>query len=203
MNLLETGKKARGAWRELRGATTEKKNAVLLSIADGLISSRSEIIAANHMDTALGERAGLTPALLDRLRLDALVAEPLPVGQLEPPLEERTERLELVGGVLAVALPHVLEDQVDVLLGEHACAVPVDVLDQLLRVRREELGVGDRVAAHPRLGEQRARWLAPISRRRGPLWRRVTTTCSPRTRKRWGAPSVSFPLRPSAGPIAS
>ena len=38
MNLLETGKKARGAWRELRGATTEKKNAVLLSIADGLIS---------------------------------------------------------------------------------------------------------------------------------------------------------------------
>ncbi len=94
MNLLETGKKARGAWRELRGATTEKKNAVLLSIADGLMSSRSEIIAANHMDTALGERAGLTPALLDRLLLDearlsgmadglrSVVSLPDPVGEV-------------------------------------------------------------------------------------------------------------------------
>ncbi len=129
MNLLEIGNKARAAWRELRGAPTEKKNAVLLSIADGLMSSKSEIIAANQMDTALGERAGLTLALLDRLRLDearlsgmadglrSVVSLPDPVGEvfdesIQPNgLKVYKQRVPLgVLGVIYEARPNVTID---------------------------------------------------------------------------------------------
>ncbi len=94
MNLTEIGKQARKAWQELRNAPSGQKDAVLLSMAERLISDRDAIIAANRVDAELGERAGLTPALLDRLRLDdarlsgmaeglrSVVLLPDPVGEV-------------------------------------------------------------------------------------------------------------------------
>lgn len=68
--LVEMGKKARSASRKLAQATTEQKNAALLTIADRLWSDRQEILSANQQDVLAARQAGLTDALLDRLSLD-------------------------------------------------------------------------------------------------------------------------------------
>src|SRR5437016_5310213 len=68
--LTDMGKKARAASKQLARATTDQKNAVLLKLADGLLSESEEILAANEKDISEGKAAGLTPALLDRLTLN-------------------------------------------------------------------------------------------------------------------------------------
>jgi glutamate-5-semialdehyde dehydrogenase len=60
---------ARVASRGLAKLGTGEKNRILLAIADGLESRAGEIIAANQLDLAAGEEAGLPPAMMDRLRL--------------------------------------------------------------------------------------------------------------------------------------
>ncbi|MCB9618664.1 MAG: glutamate-5-semialdehyde dehydrogenase [Sandaracinus sp.] len=64
--------RARDASRVLASASTAQKDAVLLRVAallDG--PAADEILAANAKDIAAAEAAGLAPALVDRLRLDA------------------------------------------------------------------------------------------------------------------------------------
>ncbi|MCB9617698.1 MAG: glutamate-5-semialdehyde dehydrogenase [Sandaracinus sp.] len=64
--------RAREASRVLASATTAQKDAVLLRVAallDG--PAADEILAANAKDLVAAEAAGLAPALVDRLRLDA------------------------------------------------------------------------------------------------------------------------------------
>jgi glutamate-5-semialdehyde dehydrogenase len=60
---------ARVASRGLAKLGTGEKNRILLAIADGLESRAGEIIAANQLDLAAGQEAGLPPAMMDRLRL--------------------------------------------------------------------------------------------------------------------------------------
>ena len=60
---------ARVASRGLAKLGTGEKNRILLAIADGLEARAEEILAANRLDLAAGEKAGLTPAMMDRLRL--------------------------------------------------------------------------------------------------------------------------------------
>ncbi len=109
---------AKGAARVLARADTATKNEALRAIAAALVERTPEILEANGRDLEAGRSAGLSSALMDRLRLDpARVAEiaagaravaslPDPVGEvldggrLHNGLQMRRVRVPL--GVIAV-----------------------------------------------------------------------------------------------------
>jgi glutamate-5-semialdehyde dehydrogenase len=120
---------AKRASRQLAMLGADVKNAALEAIADALIERTPEIIEANARDLEAGRDAGLAPALLDRLALDAerisviaqgtrkIAALPDPVGEvidgfrLPNGLDVRKVRVPL--GVVAVvyeARPNVTID---------------------------------------------------------------------------------------------
>ncbi|GGA56488.1 gamma-glutamyl phosphate reductase [Nitratireductor aestuarii] len=68
--MSDLGRNARAAARPLATASTEQKNKALLGMAAALESRTAEILAENAKDMAHGEAAGLTSAVLDRLKLD-------------------------------------------------------------------------------------------------------------------------------------
>lgn len=86
------GARARAAAEFLRTATSERKTAALTAAAGRLWQIRGAVLAANAQDMAEGTARGLSPAMLDRLRLDegrlravcdglrAVAAQPDPVG---------------------------------------------------------------------------------------------------------------------------
>ncbi len=92
------GANAKQAARVLMNAGA-KKDEALLSIAQALRDNAAAIIAANEKDIENGKAAGLTPSLLDRLKLDEsriagmaegvtqVAAQPDPIGRI---LEGRT-----------------------------------------------------------------------------------------------------------------
>jgi glutamate-5-semialdehyde dehydrogenase len=61
---------ARRAAGQLARLSTEQRRAGLRAAADALRAATADILAANAADMAGGEASGLSPALLDRLRLD-------------------------------------------------------------------------------------------------------------------------------------
>ncbi|MDP1579041.1 MAG: glutamate-5-semialdehyde dehydrogenase [Candidatus Didemnitutus sp.] len=65
------GRRARATVPVLALATTAQKNAALTAMADELLASRTEILAANATDLGNATAAGLSPAMLERLHLDA------------------------------------------------------------------------------------------------------------------------------------
>ncbi len=86
---------AKAASRVLASLTTDRKNAVLARVAAALRAPESgEVLDANAADVEAGRAAGLSGAMLDRLRLDrarldgvasdveAIVRLPDPVGQI-------------------------------------------------------------------------------------------------------------------------
>jgi glutamate-5-semialdehyde dehydrogenase len=64
------GRRARAAARQLRLCTTEQKNAGIRAMADELLLSESDILSANAEDLARAKAAGLSGAMLERLKLD-------------------------------------------------------------------------------------------------------------------------------------
>lgn len=92
--LLEQGHKAKQASRILATAGTDMKNTALFKMAEELEKKSQEIIAANQIDLAQGEKQGLTKALLERLSLNQtrirdmaqglreIAALPDPVGEM-------------------------------------------------------------------------------------------------------------------------
>ena len=69
MTVIENmGKNAKVASRVLVNAGAIK-NKALLAIADALVANTDEIVKANDIDLENGKNAGLTPSLLDRLKL--------------------------------------------------------------------------------------------------------------------------------------
>jgi glutamate-5-semialdehyde dehydrogenase len=68
--MAEIGRKARAAARPLAIASAERKHAALVAMADAIVRGEAEILNANAIDMANGEEAGLSPAMLDRLKLD-------------------------------------------------------------------------------------------------------------------------------------
>lgn len=62
--------RAKNASRELAILSTETKNRWLLRCADSLLSNTTTLLAANAIDLAAAPGYGLTPAAIDRLRLD-------------------------------------------------------------------------------------------------------------------------------------
>jgi len=69
--LARMGKRARAAARVVARASTDQRNAALRAMAEALDRSRDHLLAANAKDLAAAQAAGLAPAMLDRLRLDA------------------------------------------------------------------------------------------------------------------------------------
>ena len=68
--IREMGKQARSAAHSLTKLSTEKKNAILLAMADAVLAREAEILSANKKDLEAADALGLTPAMKDRLRLD-------------------------------------------------------------------------------------------------------------------------------------
>ena len=64
------GAAARSAARELAFATAERKHAALIGAAEAVWAARDAIIAANAGDLVFGAEKKLSPAMMDRLRLD-------------------------------------------------------------------------------------------------------------------------------------
>ena len=102
MNLNEQmtrlARQARVASRELAQLTTAEKNSCLLAMAGALETNAAAIKPANALDLEAGVKSGLSPAMLDRLKLDdqriagmakglrEVAALPDPVGRI---LDER------------------------------------------------------------------------------------------------------------------
>lgn len=68
-SLAQLGKNAIAAKYELQKLTTEQKNRALLAVANALIKESAGILAENEKDIIAGEKKGMHPGLIDRLRL--------------------------------------------------------------------------------------------------------------------------------------
>ena len=67
--MAEIGRKARAAARPLAIATTAQKDAALAAMAAALLAAEQAILDANAIDLKNGEEAGLSAAMMDRLKL--------------------------------------------------------------------------------------------------------------------------------------
>jgi glutamate-5-semialdehyde dehydrogenase len=97
--MTELARRARTAARALAQLPTQAKDAALLAMADALEANAPALQTANALDLEAGAQAGLSAAMLDRLRLDPprisamarglreVAALPDPVGRV---LDERT-----------------------------------------------------------------------------------------------------------------
>ena len=96
--MSQLAQQAKAASRQLATLSTDQKNGCLLAMAEALEAARTQIQEANALDLAGGMQAGLSSAMLDRLRLDdkrvasmakglrEVAALPDPVGRV---LDER------------------------------------------------------------------------------------------------------------------
>ena len=127
---IETmGAAALSASRELSTLETEKKNQILMAMADQLMADADTIIEANGVDISAAEQNVLTSAMIDRLRLDESRVEsiadgirqvaslPDPVGQImddwERPNGMRIRQLRVPIGVIGIiyeSRPNVTSD---------------------------------------------------------------------------------------------
>lgn len=92
--MYDLGRAARAASFALAKADTNTKNRALHAMADALVRDTDVLVAANEADLAAAREAGLAPAMLDRLTLDAkgvaqmaeglrqIAALPDPVGEM-------------------------------------------------------------------------------------------------------------------------
>ena len=92
--MYDLGRAARAASYALAKADTNTKNRALHAMADALVRDTAVLVAANEADLAAAREAGLAPAMLDRLTLDAkgvaqmaeglrqIAALPDPVGEM-------------------------------------------------------------------------------------------------------------------------
>src|SRR5262245_55694124 len=67
--MAEIGRTARAAARPLAMASAAAKTAALNAMADAILRNKAVIIEANAIDLKNGEEAGLSSALMDRLKL--------------------------------------------------------------------------------------------------------------------------------------
>jgi glutamate-5-semialdehyde dehydrogenase len=172
----EVCRAARAAARELATLDTGVKDAALEGIASALEGATAEILDANREDLEAGRQAGLSDALIDRLRLDerriaAIAAGARQIAALPDPVGEVTEgfrrpngleirKLRVPLGVVAViyeARPNVTIDAAAlclksgnavVLRGSQAAARSNAVLAQIARAAAARAGAPDDAIAH-------------------------------------------------------
>ena len=93
--MADIGARAKAASAELAYAPAEAKQAALTAAADEVWASRDAIIAANAKDMEFGREKGLSPAMLDRLKLDSTR-----IGSIVEGLRAVAEQADPVGAVL-------------------------------------------------------------------------------------------------------
>ncbi|MFT7562211.1 MAG: glutamate-5-semialdehyde dehydrogenase [Flavobacteriales bacterium] len=94
--MLEIGKRARKASRQMLAATTGDKNSALYAIAESLDCAREELMRENKRDLDNGAANNLDPALMDRLaltkdRIDQMIEGLSQVASLPDPCGETTD----------------------------------------------------------------------------------------------------------------
>ena len=94
--MKKLGENARRAARGLAVTSDEQRNKALQAAAGALRQRCAEILTANSVDMAAGEERGLTPAMLDRLRLDEGRVEAMASG-----IETVAELADPLGRALA------------------------------------------------------------------------------------------------------
>ena len=118
MNLLIMGKEAKLASEILGITDTAKKNETLLHTADLLEKETASILAANAIDVRNAEQKGVSPAMVDRLRLNEkriagmagglrqVAALPDPVGDIlesfERPNGLKIDKVRVPFGVIGI-----------------------------------------------------------------------------------------------------
>ena len=98
--MAELGSEARKAAKQLRISSEEQRNAAITAMANEIRSASDAIQSANAIDMEAGKAKGLSPAMLDRLALDAgridavaaglesIAALPDPVGAVDDAWEQ-------------------------------------------------------------------------------------------------------------------
>jgi glutamate-5-semialdehyde dehydrogenase len=102
--LIEMGKLARAASRQMANAGTATKDKALHTLADLLDRSHDAILAANSIDIEAARVAGMSDALIDRLiltakRIDDLSSDLRRVARLPDPVGERFDETVLQNGL--------------------------------------------------------------------------------------------------------
>lgn len=98
------GQKAVAAKYLLQKASTEEKNRALESAAGALLQFQEDILEANAKDIECGEKNGMAPGMIDRLRLTPERIEGMAEGlrqivELPDPIGEVLERFERPNGL--------------------------------------------------------------------------------------------------------
>lgn len=104
LDLIRMASEARRGADRLRGASRKEKDRAILALAELIIAQKELLIRANEKDLALAEEAGLTPALIDRLRLDSgrlegIAGDLRTVARLEDPVGQIFDRKTLPNGL--------------------------------------------------------------------------------------------------------
>ena len=104
VELTKIGKAATSAARSLASLSGDVRNKAISNIADGLSSSRSEIVLENSRDIEKGRKKGLSEAVLDRLllndeRIDVIARDALSVVGLSDPVGEIIEMNTMPNGL--------------------------------------------------------------------------------------------------------
>lgn len=91
MTMIEIGREAKRAARELARLSTKEKNELLAALAEELKVKEEEILQANEEDLRRGKEGNLSEALLDRLllnpkRIDSMVEGILSIRTMEDPI---------------------------------------------------------------------------------------------------------------------
>lgn len=102
LNLMAKNAK-KASWR-LAQATTEQKNALLISLAENLAKHQTEILAANALDMQAAQQNNLPVAMQDRLllnpeRLAQIISEVKHVAQLDDPVGKVLDGRKLSSGL--------------------------------------------------------------------------------------------------------
>jgi glutamate-5-semialdehyde dehydrogenase len=105
MLIADMAARARIASRRLAAMTSDQKSRALLAAAAAIREASDAIVAANAEDMAAAEAAGLSGAMLDRLRLDAGRVEATAAGveavaRLDDPVGKVIERVERPNGLV-------------------------------------------------------------------------------------------------------
>lgn len=104
MSMIDLGRRAKAAARQLGRATTEQKNAALIALADQLMAHGADIIAANAADVVAARASGRSAALIDRLllteaRVRSIAADQRHVATLPDPVGEVFDAVVLPNGL--------------------------------------------------------------------------------------------------------
>ena len=103
--LNRLGMNAKAAETEMRNLSTDKKNEILLAVADRLVKDTQTLIRANAVDVEEGKRNQMPEGLIDRLlltesRIEGMAEGLRQVAALDDPIGEVTGMKKRPNGLL-------------------------------------------------------------------------------------------------------